>query len=758
MKKFFLISFVVLLSLIGYVLPANANYASDEKKNDLLILSAYSDSYRWSSNVIDAITSVAARDMGKSVSTINIPMVNVTRRSQLDSLAANLKLSLEANPPKAIVLVGTSVFHFSEDLNTWFPDIPMVFIGGRSSMPTKTQVVSKEPVIEGQNEVLLKDIRSQYNMTDQSSPIYLKESLDLIMKVRPNLKTLYYVGGDDLFSRSSEITLERLVLESGKDIEIKFLRNSMLDSEALLSMTRSLDSEKDAMLYSSWLSSKAVKGTPLLMNQMVYLLDYSNAPIFLLRDNGWVKENEHLLGGCFLNEEEYYDHLKKVIRSILEGRQARDIPDYTAGLPIVKFNYSAVEKFGISESSCPPGAIMIGKPEIFISRFKTEIAGVAIALLLLFLGLALLVLQKNTKLLQFSEYYQRLVNNMPLEYSKCEVIYDEVGMAKDFKVISVNKSLRNVYSSYTGRPINGTFLMSEYPDIFEPFNRAVNNAIRSRIPYTRFTTHNHKTGRYDEIVLMFNDDDTIDIFALNTTDLMKVREDLKQAKEKAEKSDRLKTQFVQNMSHEIRTPLNAIVGFSQLLALPDGFNTEEEKQEFSSYINSNSNMLMMLIDDILDLGDVENGNYRIEICESPCNEICRQAQKSVEYRTPDGVRMYYTTEVDDDYMIMTDPRRVQQVLINYLTNACKHTKEGEIHIHCSLSENPGHVTFSVTDTGTGIPAEQAENIFERFAKLDAFVQGAGLGLNICHTVAEKLGGEVKLDTSYTNGARFIFIL
>lgn len=218
----------------------------------------------------------------------------------------------------------------------------------------------------------------------------------------------------------------------------------------------------------------------------------------------------------------------------------------------------------------------------------------------------------------------------------------------------------------------------------------------------------------------------------------------------------MKTMFVQNMSHEIRTPLNAIVGFSQLLALPDGVISDEEKSKYGEYIMTNSNMLTMLVDDILNLSDVESGNYRVTLSKAKCNAPVEAAMKTAELRVPAGVRMYFTTEVDDDYEIMTDVHRVQQVLVNYITNACKHTKEGEIHIHCSIKERPGYITYSVTDTGEGIPEEKAEEIFERFTKLNAFAQGTGLGLSICRMIAAKLNGVVKLDTSYKNGARFIF--
>ncbi len=218
----------------------------------------------------------------------------------------------------------------------------------------------------------------------------------------------------------------------------------------------------------------------------------------------------------------------------------------------------------------------------------------------------------------------------------------------------------------------------------------------------------------------------------------------------------MKTMFVQNMSHEIRTPLNAIVGFSQLLALPDGVISEEEKSKYGEYIMTNSNMLTMLVDDILNLSDVESGNYRVNLANAKCNAPVEAAMKTAELRVPNGVRMYFTTEVDDEFSITTDVHRVQQVLVNYITNACKHTKEGEIHIHCSIKERPGYITYSVADTGEGIPEEKAEEIFERFTKLDAFAQGTGLGLSICRMIATKLNGVVKLDTTYKNGARFIF--
>lgn len=223
-------------------------------------------------------------------------------------------------------------------------------------------------------------------------------------------------------------------------------------------------------------------------------------------------------------------------------------------------------------------------------------------------------------------------------------------------------------------------------------------------------------------------------------------------------ANQAKTVFLRNMSHEIRTPLNALFGFAQLLGLPDGSWSEEEKSQFNANIFNNFTMLEMLIDDIIDIADTDNGNYRINISQVQINNTCRNALLCAEYRRPADVKMYFTSDVDDDHVVSSDGRRIQQVLINYLTNACKNTVRGEIHLHCSTTENPGKLTLSVSDTGVGVPAEKADFIFQRFTKLNDFVQGSGLGLNICQMVAEKLGGRVYLDKSYTAGARFVFVI
>lgn len=240
--------------------------------------------------------------------------------------------------------------------------------------------------------------------------------------------------------------------------------------------------------------------------------------------------------------------------------------------------------------------------------------------------------------------------------------------------------------------------------------------------------------------------------------LSRMNEELVKARDMAESANKTKTLFLQNMSHEIRTPLNSIVGFSQILTTPGMDFAPEELQDFSRLIQHNSDLLLTLVNDVLSVAELESSNYSMNMERHACNELCSEAIATVTHRNPEGVKLYYTSDTDDGYQILTDGHRVRQVLINFLTNAEKHTTQGEIHLHCSLAENPGHVTFSVTDTGTGIPPEFAKKLFKRFEKADNFEQGTGLGLSICRLIAERLHGEVHLDSEYTGGARFVFTL
>lgn len=234
--------------------------------------------------------------------------------------------------------------------------------------------------------------------------------------------------------------------------------------------------------------------------------------------------------------------------------------------------------------------------------------------------------------------------------------------------------------------------------------------------------------------------------------------DLAEARDKAEASDRMKTKFVQNISHEIRTPLNAIVGFSDLLTTPGMKISDEEKREFSDTISKNTTLLTNIVNDMLELSDLQSGDAKAEIVVCQCNKLCRMALSTASDDKPENVEMRFTTNVDDEFTINTDRVRLGIALGKFLSNAKKYTSEGQRVLDCSTKEHDGYVTFSVTDTGCGVPKEKQSTLFHSFEKIDNFKQGAGLGLYLCSMIAKLLDGNIGIDPNYTNGSRFYISL
>lgn len=236
--------------------------------------------------------------------------------------------------------------------------------------------------------------------------------------------------------------------------------------------------------------------------------------------------------------------------------------------------------------------------------------------------------------------------------------------------------------------------------------------------------------------------------------LLESEKQLRIATAKAEGANRKKTAFIASISHEVRTPLNAIVGFSELLL--DDTHADDEKKEFAAIVNNSSELLLNLVNDVLDLARFESGRSKLLVKPTDLVLCCRKALESVEHRIDPDVKLTFAPPCAA-YWIKTDGLRVEQLLVNLLSNAAKFTRKGEINLSFRIDNLQRQVVLSVTDTGCGIPSGMEEKIFERFEKLDEFKQGTGLGLAICRIIAERLNGSVFVDSSYTGGARFIFI-
>ena len=233
--------------------------------------------------------------------------------------------------------------------------------------------------------------------------------------------------------------------------------------------------------------------------------------------------------------------------------------------------------------------------------------------------------------------------------------------------------------------------------------------------------------------------------------------ELKKAYAQALESDKLKTAFIQNISHEVRTPLNIISGFSQVIADPDLNAGFEERREIAMMTQKNARLITTLIDEMLLISLNDNSEATKKDNTVEVNKLMRYLLQEMKPNISTKTELRYESTLPDDFNFLTNEFQLRIIVNALVDNAIKNTPEGSIILKADkLSDDL--LTLVVEDTGCGIPAKEAEHIFERFVKLDTFKEGIGLGLPLCRMLIEKLGGSIRLDTSYTKGARFVVTL
>ena len=241
--------------------------------------------------------------------------------------------------------------------------------------------------------------------------------------------------------------------------------------------------------------------------------------------------------------------------------------------------------------------------------------------------------------------------------------------------------------------------------------------------------------------------------------LRRIQASLIETRDQARQANRHKSDFISNMTHEVTTPLNALVESAHLIV--DNVSSEKRKylDRFARTIDVSAEMIRTLINDVLEMNNLDSGTLLIQRATIPLNTICIAALQSMRIHTKPGVQLRWPNEKKPTQVIFTDARRVEQVLVNLLSNGLKFTDEGYVELAYTVDTEAGTTTFTVTDTGIGVPEGKEEIIFERFEKLSPSSQGNGLGLSISRMIAIQLNGSLYIDTTYTGeGSRFVFTI
>lgn len=298
-----------------------------------------------------------------------------------------------------------------------------------------------------------------------------------------------------------------------------------------------------------------------------------------------------------------------------------------------------------------------------------------------------------------------------------------------------------------------------------PIRQAIRQAFEQRRGFTNLeatlnmVTSENQTVACEAVIsgsyFLLNEEENMVLTVHDITHLKQVERELKVAKEKAGNADIAKSAFLANMSHEIRTPLNAITGFAEVMG---SANTEEEKTQYQEIIKMNADLLMQLVNDILDMSKIEAGTLEFVYSTVDINLLLSDLQRLFQMRINDaGGKVQIIAEPSlSSCFIQTDRNRVAQVISNFVGNAIKFTREGNIRIGYEAKDT--ELYFYVKDTGTGIPAEKLSNVFGRFVKLNKDQKGAGLGLSISQTIVGKLSGQIGADSIEGEGSTFWFTL
>ena len=249
------------------------------------------------------------------------------------------------------------------------------------------------------------------------------------------------------------------------------------------------------------------------------------------------------------------------------------------------------------------------------------------------------------------------------------------------------------------------------------------------------------------------EDGIIDMVCVNydITELKETERKLIAARDKAEELDRLKSAFLANMSHEIRTPLNAIVGFSSLLTETEDM---KDRKQYMAIVQENTELLLQLISDILDLSKMESGAFEFVKSDTDVNLLCSEIIRSLRMKVPAGVELVFEKCLPECH-VWADKNRLNQVISNFINNALKFTFSGSITLEY-YRQTDGYLRFYVRDTGMGIPRNKIKTVFDRFVKLNSFVHGTGLGLSICKSLVEQMGGTIGVESEEGEGSCFWF--
>lgn len=755
MKKLF-------LALVAWVciFPLQARQAADDRY--ILMLHSIEFGEQWTAQ---ACKRVEERLKGEGWIVKKEALRIPTLKSLEDLERKNKKLAEKyAVPPALVICIGDPAWQSCQSLfDGQWKDVPSLICYSRGKMLDQFEFLIDREIDSVKNMRPAEEITAGYNVTLLSQPLYIEETIRLMLTLQPTIKRIAFIYDSRYIGVLSSLEAERVVRNTFPDLRLELLQTPRLQTEALLDTLSGFDEETGIIYYSWFVLNNRNENVYLADNVQKMMTIFSPSPVFTVVDMD--ASSGLFAGGFYISTQATVEQILATSREILSGRPARDISPVVGGKPHAFLNYRHLVQHGIATERFPSSAIYFQEPPSFFIRYRVHIVSTAIILLLLisvaFLRFRLFIQKQKQRDREWraAQQTEELNRRYGLVLKASRIILWTWDLRTDLIHGDMEYAGVHCFDSFPEYTLtHEQFQAVVHPEDAPKMHQMFEELLSGRAPIVKvemrmYTPDLHWVESY--AIIDSYDEEHRPLTLVGGSMLIDERKKMEQnirEKEQAEQANRLKSAFLANMSHEIRTPLNAIVGFSNLIAQT---SQSEETAEFCRIIETNNDLLLQLINDILDLSKIEAGQMDFHFSEVDVSAIFLTLEKTFRSRVRESVELI--CEVPrTPVIIRSEKNRLTQVVNNFMTNACKFTFEGSIRMGYRVVEKG--IYGYVQDTGKGIAPENIPHVFDRFAKFDLFIQGTGLGLSICQTIIQTLGGEIGVESEEGQGSTFWFIV
>lgn len=633
------------LLAFSYISPILAQKNSVNSSNYLLIINSYTEAAPWSFRMISAITEYAQNSPQLALYTEHMNMLMMDTDSTLNEFRQTVLEKYKQHSPRMLILLGNSSMILRDDFRKMWGNIPIILCAEEDYIGPKEFYLQKKPV-ELTARTPIADMAQPYNLTFLHSNFYIKENIDLLCRMTPDIKNFIFIGDERQNNQTYNMVIKQELKKSHPDINYQFISPRKMQTNHLLDTLYTVDPKTTGILFSSWFYKHTFAGNTSLVTNSHLLVSTTSAPLFSL-GMMTIKDNAGgIIGGYIYDQHAYSQKIIQTIQSILNGKQASEIPFYEPSDAAPTINYNVLLRKGMSPYLCPPGTIFFNKPPTFWEQYGYFILGTIVCFILLALFFQYRISHLNKlKKIQQKEIdtmtsYKNLINNMPILYMQEELIMNEEGTPIELVYRNVNAHFEK--SFFRKEDVVGKKASEIFPESMPEFlhftkmSLAENKAITFPYYFKQIDTF------YDVVLKGTHHNNIVDIFCLDSTELHKAQQKLSATNNKLAmaldvanivpwKWDLRSKTILCDINRPIELSTNDKDVNEEQLAVPDS-------QYFSKIFKEDRKRVEKAYDDLIEgRSDKVREEYRVINVQNNIHRIeWVEAQAAVETRDENG--------------------------------------------------------------------------------------------------------------------------